>query len=60
MSQNTSKQLKTQQERVAVIEKVLEKMERVLRRARKLYAQECDYLDALVAMETEDAKAGTK
>ncbi len=58
MNQNTSTELQKQQERIAVMEVILEKMERTLRRARRKYAQECDYLDALVAMETEDVKAG--
>jgi hypothetical protein len=60
MNKDTSDHLAIQQERVAVIEKVLEKMEHKLKRARRLYAQECDYLDALAAMETEGAKTGTK
>jgi len=60
MNNNTSNRLALQQERVALIEKVLERMEACLRRARRQYAQECDYLDTLTALETENAKTGKK
>lgn len=58
MNNNTPDHLALQQERVALMEKVLERMERTLRRARRQYAQEADYLAALKAMETDGAKTG--
>jgi hypothetical protein len=60
MDKDTSEHIAAQRERVAVIETVLENMERKLAKARRLYAQECDYLEALVAMETEGVETGAK
>jgi hypothetical protein len=60
MENSTTDYLAAQRERVAVMEVVLENMERKLANARRLYAQECDYLEALQAMETEGAKTGAK